>query len=122
MDEFEVYEVIITTATSGKEKAIENALDKLKYAYHRTDWAEYISVRIKEDKTDWKEKIKLDRLDLISMAKGIVPNPSIMDDYPIYKLGSYLDNQGWQWNWDAFNDLSEIDIYNIYVMCKNSWK
>jgi hypothetical protein len=76
----------------------------------------------KENKTDWEDKIKLDRGDLISMAKGICPNPLIMDDYPINKLGSYFDNQGWQWNWDAFNDLTDIDIYNIYIMCKNSWK
>jgi hypothetical protein len=68
---------------------------------------------------DWKSKIALDRVDLISMAKGMKPHHEISE---LMDIGHFDSNAEWKWNWDAFKDLSDIDIYNIYIMCKNSWK
>ena len=72
-----------------------------------------------EENYDWKSKITLDRIDLISMAKGMKPNDNIPE---LIYLGSFNRDGEWQWSYDAFEDLTDIEIYNVYTKCKNSWK
>lgn len=63
--------------------------------------------------------VNLDKIDLISLAKGTSPNFSIMDNRSILKYGNY--NGSWKWNYNAFKDCTEEEILKIYYLCKNSW-
>ena len=67
-------------------------------------------------------KLDLDRNDLISLAKGTWPNYSVMNEKVIKENGK-MDGQGNSWRWDflAFQNMSDQDIYETYLMCKNSW-
>ena len=68
-------------------------------------------------------QIELDRIDLISLAKGTSPNYSVMDNRLIKKHGSFNGSKGnWKWKYNAFTECSEEEILEIYYLCKNSWK
>lgn len=73
--------------------------------------------------TEPKMKIILDRKDIISLAKGTSPNYDIMEDNIISKNGTFNGSQGyWEWEWNAFEDLTEDEIYKVYLKCKHSWE
>ena len=69
-------------------------------------------------------KLELDRKDIITLLKGTCPNYNVMNKIPEdlgHYVGGFVDN----WKWNYFNeDVSYSDeyLYNLYVMCKNSWK
>jgi hypothetical protein len=69
-------------------------------------------------------KVELDKEGLISLVKGTMPNFSIMSDPLIKKNGSYRGGfvDGWEWNFNAFENSTEEEIYKAYLMIKNSWK
>ena len=67
--------------------------------------------------------VDLDRKDIISLLTGIKPNHSVMDKIP-EELGYYVDGFNiWRWN-DISENVSYSDeqLYDLYLMCKNSWK
>lgn len=68
-------------------------------------------------------KCNLDRKDIISLLKGVVPNYSVMDKIP-ERLGSYVGGfvDNWQWNYIP-EDVPYTDeyLYELYLLCKNSW-
>ena len=67
--------------------------------------------------------VDLDRKDIISLLKGSKPNYSIMNKIP-KELGSYIGGfvGGWEWNDFSNVDYTDDYLYNLYLMCKNSWK
>lgn len=68
-------------------------------------------------------KFDLDKKDLISLVKGTDPNLNVMGDPKIRSRGSYGETHGrWDWNYRAFEGCSEQEIYEVYQLCKNSWK
>lgn len=69
-------------------------------------------------------KLNLDRKDLISLAKGTNPNYRAMDIPLIKNHGNMGGPHGdqWSWNWNAFESESDEMIYEIYLICKDSWK
>lgn len=67
--------------------------------------------------------VDLDRKDIISLLTGIQPNYSVMDKIP-KEFGYYVDWFNiWRWN-DISENMSYSDeqLYDLYLMCKNSWK
>lgn len=68
-------------------------------------------------------KLDLDREDLISLAKGQIPNYSAMDNPKISAHGSFAASYGrWDWNYCSFEKCSDEEIFEIYNICKQSWK
>lgn len=68
-------------------------------------------------------RVKLDRKDIISLLVGSTPNYSVMDKIP-KELGSYVGGfvDDWKWNYISVNTpYSDEYLYNLYLMCKNSW-
>ena len=68
--------------------------------------------------------VNLDRDDLISLAKGTMPNYSVMNHPKIKKHGYMGGPHGdeWKWKWNAFENCTDEEIWEIYQLCKNSWK
>lgn len=68
--------------------------------------------------------IELDRKDIISLLRGTTPAYSVIDKIP-KELGSYVGGfvDSWQWNYISENvSYSDEQLYDLYLMCKNSWK
>ena len=67
--------------------------------------------------------VDLDRKDIISLLTGSQPNYSVIDKTP-EEFGYYVDGFNiWRWN-DISENVSYSDeqLYDLYLMCKNSWK
>jgi len=68
--------------------------------------------------------VELNKKDIISLLMGSKPNYSVMDKIP-KELGHYVGGfvDDWKWNYISENvPYTEEYLYNLYVMCKNSWK
>lgn len=68
--------------------------------------------------------VELNKKDIISLLMGSKPNYSVMDKIP-KELGQYVGGfvDDWKWNYISENvPYTEEYLYNLYVMCKNSWK
>lgn len=65
--------------------------------------------------------LTLDRLDLISLAKGTTPYYSVMDHELIKHRGSFT-NDSWRWHYGALEGCDEQTLLTIYQLCKDSWK
>lgn len=68
-------------------------------------------------------KVDLDKKDIISLLRGSCPNYSVMNKIP-KDLGSYVGGfvDDWQWNFISEDTpYSEEYLYDLYLMCKNSW-
>jgi len=61
--------------------------------------------------------IDLDKKALINLVRGTVPDYECMQDLKEYGsfTGGMVDR--WDWGWGVFDDLSEEEIYNIYLRC-----
>jgi len=67
--------------------------------------------------------LDLDKKDLISLVKGISPYDSVWNNPLINENGDYSASySNWDWNYGTFENCSEEKIYEIYMICKNSWK
>ena len=67
--------------------------------------------------------VDLDRKDIISLLTGSQPNYSVIDKIP-EEFGYYVgDFNFWRWNNISENvSYSDEQLYDLYLMCKNSWK
>lgn len=68
--------------------------------------------------------VGLDRKDIISLLKGTSPNYSVMDKIP-KDLGSYVGGFVDDWKWNNISEnvpYTDEYLYELYLMCKNSWK
>lgn len=67
--------------------------------------------------------IDLDKQDLISLVQGSSPHYDIFEHPLVKKSGRYNGgmNDHWSWNYN-FSDLSESELFDLYTLCKNSWK
>ena len=67
--------------------------------------------------------VDLDRKDIISLLTGSQPNYSVIDKIP-EEFGYYVGGFNiWRWNDISENgSYSDEQLYDLYLMCKNSWK
>lgn len=69
-------------------------------------------------------KVDLDRKDIISLLTGSKPYYSVMNKVP-KELGSYVGGFVDDWRWNNINEnvpYTDEQLYDLYLMCKNSWK
>ena len=68
--------------------------------------------------------VDLDRKDIISLLTGSEPNYIVIDKIQ-KEFGSYIGGlvNDWQWNNISENvPYTDEQLYDLYLMCKNSWK
>ena len=65
--------------------------------------------------------IDLQKYDLMSLVRGEMPNYSLftcLNDY-----GYYDDCRGeWHWHELILERLDKKELYELYLLCKNSWE
>ena len=65
--------------------------------------------------------IDLDKEDLIALVKGFDPTYEQMEHPLCKKNGTFSGSYGrWDWNYDAFKDSSEQELYNFYLYLKRT--
>ncbi len=66
--------------------------------------------------------IELDRKDLEALVKGIGVSYSEFN-HPLVKIAghSYSDQYG-RTDWRSLDKLSDEGLFDLYIVCKNSWK
>lgn len=69
-------------------------------------------------------QIKLDKEDLISLVIGKPPYYNQFENPLVKQCGSYTGGMAERWDWKTheLEKLSEEQLYELYVICKNSWK
>ena len=68
-------------------------------------------------------KVELDRKDIIALLKGTEPYYPIMEKIP-KDLGYFVGGFADKWYWNNFSEdckYTDEYLYNLYLMCKNSW-
>lgn len=68
-------------------------------------------------------QIELTKSIAIDLLKGVKPDYSIMNEIP-KDLGYFRGSYG-EWHWNNFKEdipYTTEEIYNLYLICKNSWK
>ena len=68
--------------------------------------------------------IELDRKDLISLVKGTSPYYSIFENPLVKQCGSYCGGMCDEWSWTSvyLEELSDKELFELYALCKDSWK
>jgi hypothetical protein len=68
--------------------------------------------------------VELSKEDLLSLVKGASPYYSIFDDKRIKPYGHFVGGHAeyWQWSDSALQELSNEQLFEIYQLCKDSWK
>lgn len=68
--------------------------------------------------------VELDKKDLANLVRGVSPYYDLFDHPLITKCGSWVGGMHDHWRWYyAFEDkLTEEELYEVYFLCKNSWK
>lgn len=65
----------------------------------------------------------LDREDLEALVNGVVPNYGVMGHPLVKRAGSYMGGFHDKWNWTyPLTEFSDNELWEIYQVCKNSWK
>lgn len=68
--------------------------------------------------------IELTKNVAIDLLKGTTPNYSVMHKIP-KDLGHYVGGFVDEWEWCNFSDkvpYSAEELYDLYLICKNSWE
>ena len=69
-------------------------------------------------------KVELDRKDIIALLRGTTPYYSVMDKIP-EDLGYFVGGFNHEWHWKYITEdcpYTDEYLYDLYLMCKNSWK
>ena len=65
--------------------------------------------------------VEFDRDGLEMLVKGSVPNYNEFENPLVKKAGhSYSDQYG-RTTWSSLRELSEKELYELYLICRNSW-
>lgn len=66
--------------------------------------------------------IELTQKDLVNMVSGVYPHESIMNHWMVEGRGKLLDESSWYWNKRILSNLNEQELWDLYVLCKDSWE
>jgi hypothetical protein len=67
-------------------------------------------------------KIEIDRKGLEILVKGSEPYYDAFNNPLILKAGhSYYDQYGTT-QWEKLHNLTDDELYEVYLICRNSWK
>ena len=78
-------------------------------------------LRLKKIVETYNTDMQIDKQDIINMIKGVTPAHHIMNHILIKPHGSYTGgfNDEWNWRYNSFDDLSEVQLKSIYALLKN---
>lgn len=65
--------------------------------------------------------VDLSREDIINLLKGTSPGWDVMDKIPEglgYEVGGFVGM--WEWHISANNPYTDEELFELYLMCKNS--
>jgi hypothetical protein len=65
--------------------------------------------------------VDLDKEGLVDLLQGVGPNYHIMSLPFIESMGAFSENNGWQWDNHKLYRLSESGLYDLYILCRESW-
>lgn len=66
--------------------------------------------------------INLDRNGLNSLLRGQPPHFSLFNNELIKRCGRYSDQFGWSWDMGELAKLTDEEIYDLFLMCRQSWR
>ncbi len=66
-------------------------------------------------------KIELERKDLEALVKGKPPYYNEFNNPLVIKAGYRYSDQYGKNSWDSLSELTDEEMYNLYIICKNSW-
>lgn len=69
-------------------------------------------------------KIDLEKEDLVNLVMGITPFYNEFEHPLVKENGSYVGGFVDEWRWAKYKliELNEDELYELYLICKNSWK
>lgn len=69
-------------------------------------------------------KVELEKDDLVSLVIGTVPCYNVFDHHLVQKTGRYIGGHVDSWKWDRseVEKLTQEDLWDLYQLCKLSWK
>lgn len=68
--------------------------------------------------------INVGREDIVRMVLGTAPHYTVFDNDLVKRCGSYIGgfHDGWAWDLNSLDDLTNQELIDLYDICKNSWK
>lgn len=68
--------------------------------------------------------IELEKEDLVNLVKGSNPHYNVMNDSLIKQCGSFIGGHHDRWEWDnsSLEKLTESQLWQMYSVCRDSWK
>ncbi len=66
-------------------------------------------------------RIELDRKGLETLVKGSQPYYNEFSNSLVKKAGHYYNDQYGRTSWDSLNNLTDDELYQLYLICRNSW-
>lgn len=66
-------------------------------------------------------KIDLDRSGLEALVNGTGPNYKEFDNPLVKRAGHSYNDQYGRTTWSYLKDLSEEELYQLYLICAKSW-
>lgn len=66
--------------------------------------------------------VDLDRHGLERLVRGCSPNYDEFDNPLIKKAGHRYSDQYGRTSWDKIDDLTDEELYEVYLICKRSWE
>lgn len=66
-------------------------------------------------------KIELDRKGLEILVLGSQPYYSVFDNPLVKKAGHDYSDQYGKTYWRSLNNLTDDELYQLYLICRNSW-
>jgi hypothetical protein len=66
-------------------------------------------------------KIELNRKGLECLVKGSEPNYSEFDNTLVKKAGHLYSDQYGRTRWDSLSNLTDEELYELHLICINSW-
>ena len=67
--------------------------------------------------------IELSKKDIINLVCGCSPNYSVFDNELVKEYGEYNGSYGtWSWKKYRLEELSENELFELYLICKNSYE
>jgi hypothetical protein len=66
-------------------------------------------------------QIELDRKGLEALVKGSRPNYNEFDNPLVEKAGHNYNDQYGKTSWRNLGALTDDELYELYLICRNSW-
>ncbi|MFA5409375.1 MAG: hypothetical protein WC343_11445 [Bacilli bacterium] len=67
-------------------------------------------------------KVELEKKDLIALVNGTSPYYNAFEIPLVKENGYYMAGHVEKWCWNSLKELTEEELWELYNICKNSWK